>query len=141
MTKMSTGDDATLGNYRKMAAAVFGEYSKPVKFLDDKIAASPDGANEEVIADERQVVYMLGTMLDAAPRCAEQQLIGIRDSLLTLGITGDSLFDRIREDIERDLIREARTHLNFVDIIVNANGKAHGRSPVHPLVGKSGLEE
>jgi len=145
MTKMSTGDDATLGNYRKMAAAVFGEYSKPVKFLDDKIAASPDGANEEVIADERQVVYMLGTMTtdktDAAPRCTEQQLIGIRDSLLTLGITGDSLFDRIREDIERGLIREARTHLNFVDIIVNANGKAHGRSPVHPLVGKSGLEE
>jgi len=58
---------------------------------------------------------------DAAPRCTEQQLIGIRDSLLTLGITGDSLFDRIREDIERGLIREARTHLNFVDIIVNAN--------------------
>ena len=51
MTKMSTGDDATLGNYRKMAAAVFGEDSKPVKFLDDKIAASPNGANEEVIAD------------------------------------------------------------------------------------------
>ena len=62
MTKMSTGDDATLGNYRKMAAAVFGEDSKPVKFLDDKIAASPDGANEEVIADERQMVYLLGTM-------------------------------------------------------------------------------
>ena len=58
---------------------------------------------------------------DAAPRCTEQQLVGIRDSLLTLGITGDSLFDRIRKDIERGLIREARTHLNFVDIIVNAN--------------------
>ena len=62
---------------------------------------------------------------DAAPRCTEQQLVGIRDALLTLGITGDSLFARIREDIERGLIREARTHLNFVDVIANANTPLH----------------
>lgn len=61
---------------------------------------------------------------DAAPRCTEQQLVGIRDALLTLGITGDSLFARIREDIERGLIREARTQLNFVDVMVNANPTA-----------------
>ena len=57
---------------------------------------------------------------ETASRCTEQQLVGIRDALLTLGITGDSLFARIREDIERGLIREARTQLNFVDKIVNA---------------------
>jgi hypothetical protein len=62
MTKLSTGDDATLGNYRKMAAAVFGKESKAVKFLDDKIAESPNGENEEVIADEGQMVYLLGNM-------------------------------------------------------------------------------
>jgi hypothetical protein len=62
MTKMSTGDDATLGNYRKMAAAVFGEDSKAVKFLDDKITDSPNGENEEVIADEGQMVNLLGRM-------------------------------------------------------------------------------
>jgi hypothetical protein len=45
-------------------------------------------------------------------------MVGIRDALLTLGITGDSLFARIREDIERGLIREARTQLNFVDKIL-----------------------
>lgn len=67
MTKMSTGDDATLGNYRKMAVAVFGEDSKPVKFLDNKIVSSPDGANEEVIADERQMVYLLGKMAFSSP--------------------------------------------------------------------------
>lgn len=61
------------------------------------------------------------TTAAAAPRCTEEQLVGIRDALVTLGVTGDSLFDRIREDIERGLIREARTHLNFMDIIVNAN--------------------
>ena len=63
----------------------------------------------------------------AAPRCTEQQLVGIRDALLTLGITADSLFARIREDIERGLIREARTQLNFVDKIVNANDKLTGQ--------------
>jgi hypothetical protein len=54
----------------------------------------------------------------------EQQLVGIRDALLTLGITGDSLFARIREDLERGLIRSARTKLNFVDKIVNANAES-----------------
>ena len=48
-----------------------------------------------------------------------EQLEGIRDALRTEGITADRLFDRIREDIERGLIREARAHLNFVDEIVN----------------------
>lgn len=62
MMKMSTGDDATLGNYRKTAAAVFGENSEPVRFLDDKIKDSPDGADEEVITDERQMIHLLSTM-------------------------------------------------------------------------------
>jgi hypothetical protein len=58
---------------------------------------------------------------NAAPRCTEQQLLGIRDALLTLGITGASLLARICEDIERGLMREARTQLNFVDKMLNAN--------------------
>ena len=62
MQKLSTGDDATLGNYRKLATVFFGPDSKAVKFLDDKIAESPNGENEEVIADEGQMVYLLGTM-------------------------------------------------------------------------------
>ena len=62
MRKLSTGDDATLGNYRKLATLFFGEESKAVKFLDDRITESQNGENEEVIADERQMVYLLGTM-------------------------------------------------------------------------------
>lgn len=62
MKKLSTGDDTTLGNYRKLAAALFGESSNPVRFLDGKIADSPQGANEVVLADERQMVYLLRTM-------------------------------------------------------------------------------
>ena len=60
MIKLSTGDDSTLRSYRKMVVAVFGEESKAVKFLDEKIAISPNGENEEVIADETQMVYLLG---------------------------------------------------------------------------------
>lgn len=62
MRKLSTGDDSTLGNYRKLAVLFFGEGNKAVKYLDEKIAESPDGADEEVIADESQMVYLLGTM-------------------------------------------------------------------------------
>ena len=59
MQKLSTGDDATLGNYRKMAVVFWGEDSGAVKFLDVKIAGSPNGADEEVLADETQMVQVL----------------------------------------------------------------------------------
>lgn len=62
MRKLSTGQDSTLGSYRKMAAAVFGEDSKAVKFLDKKIAESPNGEDEEVIVEESQAVAMLGKL-------------------------------------------------------------------------------
>jgi hypothetical protein len=60
MRKMSTGEDSTLGAHRKMAVAVFGKDSPAVKFLDKKIAESPDGEKEEVIVPEEQLVMLLG---------------------------------------------------------------------------------
>lgn len=62
MKKISTGEDATLATYRKIALVMFGENSKAVKFFDDKIKDSPNGENEEVIADERQVIYLIMNM-------------------------------------------------------------------------------
>lgn len=62
MMKLSTGQDSTLGNYRKMTTAIFGEDSKAVEFLDKKIAESPNGENEEVIVEESQAVLMLSTI-------------------------------------------------------------------------------
>lgn len=59
MIKLSTGVDSTLGNYRDLASAFFGEDSLQVKFLDDKIAESPNGRDEEVIAPESQMLYLL----------------------------------------------------------------------------------
>lgn len=46
MKKLSTGDDATIGNYLKLATAFFGKESKAVKFLNDKIAESPNGESQ-----------------------------------------------------------------------------------------------
>ena len=45
----------------------------------------------------------------------EPKLVSISSAMKTLGITADVLFARIREDLERGLIKEARAHLNFVD--------------------------
>lgn len=62
MNKLSTGADSTLGEYRKLAATSFGEESNAVAFLDAKIAVSPNGVNEEVEAEETQMLHLLMSM-------------------------------------------------------------------------------
>jgi hypothetical protein len=48
----------------------------------------------------------------------ERTLESINTAMITLGITGDVLFTRIREALDRGLVQEARSHLNFVDEIL-----------------------
>lgn len=62
MKKLSTGDDSTLGNYKKLAVAFFGAESKAVEFLDKKIEESHNGEGEEVIQDEGQMIHLLMTL-------------------------------------------------------------------------------
>jgi hypothetical protein len=59
MIYLSTGEPSTLGTYRKIAVALTGEDSKAVKYFDKKIAESPHGADEEVIAAESQVIHLI----------------------------------------------------------------------------------
>lgn len=59
MMKLSTGHDSTLKSYKELAEATFGKESAAVRFLDKKIASSPNGENEEVMADEGQMIYVL----------------------------------------------------------------------------------
>jgi hypothetical protein len=57
MKKLSTGRDSTLGNYLTMTKCVFG-VGKASDYLQDKIDKSPQGGEEEVIADEGQMVQL-----------------------------------------------------------------------------------
>ncbi len=59
MRKLSTGQDSTLGEYRKLTVALLGEDSPAVKFLDERIAESSSGEKDEVIAAESQMMYLL----------------------------------------------------------------------------------
>lgn len=59
---MSTGQDSTLGNWRKMWTLVFGEDNKGTRWLDDAIKEAKNGENEEVITDEGQLLYALVEM-------------------------------------------------------------------------------
>jgi len=61
MMKLSTGQDSTLGAYKGIAV-LFGK--KAVEFIDKKIADSPNGEDEEVIADETQMIYLLSRMVE-----------------------------------------------------------------------------
>lgn len=59
---------ATLGEYRDLCAAIGGEESKAVQFLDKKIQESGNGRNEEVIAPDSQMRNLLmGMILEKAP--------------------------------------------------------------------------
>lgn len=60
MNKLSTGHDSTLGNWYDLAVRVFGEDSPATQFLADKIASQ--GRDEEVIADEGQLLMVLGQL-------------------------------------------------------------------------------
>lgn len=51
----------TLGDYRDLCAALGGEDCRAVKFLDAKIVAQ--GRDEQVLADEAQMLQLLGPML------------------------------------------------------------------------------
>jgi hypothetical protein len=48
-------------------------------------------------------------------------ITGIVSAMKTLSITGDSLFAAIREELERGLMREARSRLDFVDKIIDSS--------------------
>jgi hypothetical protein len=61
---ISTGEPSTLKTYRKIALILSGdEDSKAVTFLDEKIDESPHGEDEVVLADERQMIYVILSLL------------------------------------------------------------------------------
>ena len=59
MKSLSKKEPATLGSYLKISR-LFGEAAE--KFIQDKIAESPYGENELVIADESQMLYLLSSI-------------------------------------------------------------------------------
>ena len=64
MKTISTGEPANLETYRNIALALTGnENSKAVKFFDKKIQESPNKEKEEVIADEREVIHLILTLI------------------------------------------------------------------------------
>jgi hypothetical protein len=59
MTNLSIGMPSTLGSYLKLCNIFFGEDSVQARFINQKIASSPNGADEEVVAEESQMMYLL----------------------------------------------------------------------------------
>ena len=59
MNTLSTGQPSTLGSYLALCNAFFGPESVQAKFIRKKIAGTPNGADEEVVAEESQMMYLL----------------------------------------------------------------------------------
>lgn len=62
MKKLSTGQDSTLANWIELSKAFFGPDSKQTNYLVEKAEKAKNGMDEEVIADESQVLYLLLNM-------------------------------------------------------------------------------
>ena len=64
MKTISTGEPSNLEIYRNVALALTGnKNSKAVKFIDKKIQERPNKEKEEVIADEREVIHLILTLI------------------------------------------------------------------------------
>ena len=65
MKTINTGEPSNLETYRNIALALSlqNENSKAVKFFDKKIQESPNKEKEEVIADEREVIHLILTLI------------------------------------------------------------------------------
>ena len=65
MKTINTGEPSNLETYRNIALALSlqNENSKAVKFIDKKIQESPNKEKEEVIADEREVIHLILTLI------------------------------------------------------------------------------
>lgn len=65
MKTISTGEPSNLETYRNIALALLlqNENSKAVKFINKKIQESPNKEKEEVIADEREVIHLILTLI------------------------------------------------------------------------------
>lgn len=59
MMKLSTGQPSTLGSYLKLCEVFFGDDSVQYRFIRDKIDTNPNGADEEVVVEESQMMYLL----------------------------------------------------------------------------------
>ncbi len=66
MNTLSIGLPSNLKSYKTICRLFFGPESVQVKFIEDKIQQSPLGEDEEVIAEESQMMYLLTTMEDTS---------------------------------------------------------------------------
>lgn len=59
MNTLSTGQPSTLGSYLKLCEVFFGPDSVQARFIRSKINSNPNGADEEVVVEESQMMYLL----------------------------------------------------------------------------------
>jgi hypothetical protein len=60
MNMLSIGMPSTLGSYLKLCNLFFGEESAQAKFIQHKV--NQYGLDEEVVADESQMMYLLASL-------------------------------------------------------------------------------
>ena len=106
MRKISTGEPSTLGTYRQIALIMGGGESKATEFIDLKIKESSKGADEEVIAEESQMLMLLAHLV----RNTKQ-----KETTPTLDKQTDRLLTQVQK-IE-DELRMSDNHFPELDVV------------------------
>lgn len=72
MRTISTGEPSTLKTYKSIAR-FFGP--DVIRFIDDKIASNPNGENEEVVAEESQVINLFAAIMKEGKNKIKEDIV------------------------------------------------------------------
>lgn len=72
MNMLSIGLPSTLGSYLKLCTLFFGDNSAQAQFIQHKV--NQYGLDEEVIADESQMLYLLSSLEEGQVQTLESLL-------------------------------------------------------------------
>ena len=129
----------TLGYHLQMATAVFRDNSAAVVFLKRKIAESPKGADEDVIADEGQMVYLLTQIHLKGPNADVEYILAHPGKYAVSGDGGltyamvevvDGAVYQLKPDGTRDgKLGASGWRVNTTAYVVSDSGKTFVRVP------------
>lgn len=74
MNTLSIGLPSTLKSYKQICDIFFGADSLQAKFISEKINISPNGEDEEVIAEESQMMYLLASLNETSAKSLDSLL-------------------------------------------------------------------
>lgn len=115
MKMLSNGQESTLLNWLHLTATLLGPETKAFNFLKQK--ADEQGFDEEVIADEQQLLNLLSTML--TPCDSYVFLDEIKSKVKQMLQQEGNLIFPIRIELDYTSFDDGEFTINIIDFLIN----------------------